>query len=246
MKSHKRPKQPEQKAQKDCSRFADTTQATQNTVSAERAPKRGHRRSRARRSGDHMTHTDSNETQHPREGCGRRGRGGPKAGYGPRGQHRAKRALKHGDLKFFIIALLKDAPRHGYDMMTEIEALSKGAYKPSPGVMYPALNLIQDMGWATTEDQNGKKTYSITGEGVAALAENEERITAIYERLERLSQPKETGEARPLRMALDGLRHDVKSYMRQNRGDEVKREKLAKIIAKARAEIAELTEVKNT
>ncbi|MGJ8561947.1 MAG: PadR family transcriptional regulator [Alphaproteobacteria bacterium] len=193
-----------------------------------------------------MTHTDSNETQHPREGCGRRGRGGPKAGYGPRGQHRAKRALKHGDLKFFIIALLKDAPRHGYDMMTEIEALSKGAYKPSPGVMYPALNLIQDMGWATTEDQNGKKTYSITGEGVAALAENEERITAIYERLERLSQPKETGEARPLRMALDGLRHDVKSYMRQNRGDEVKREKLAKIIAKARAEIAELTEVKNT
>jgi DNA-binding PadR family transcriptional regulator len=80
-----------------------------------------------------------------------------------------------GDLKYVILDLLKDKPRHGYDIIRELEELSYGFYKPSPGVIYPTLQMLQEMGYASSTEQEGKKVYSITEEGLKFL-ENRSNI----------------------------------------------------------------------
>jgi len=71
--------------------------------------------------------------------------------------------------------LLKDKPRHGYDIIRELEELSYGFYKPSPGVIYPTLQMLEEMGYASSTEQDGKKVYSITEEGLKFL-ENQSNI----------------------------------------------------------------------
>jgi len=80
-----------------------------------------------------------------------------------------------GDLKYVILDLLKDKPRHGYDIIRELEELSYGFYKPSPGVIYPTLQMLEEMGYASSTEQEGKKVYSITKEGLKFL-ENQSNI----------------------------------------------------------------------
>jgi DNA-binding PadR family transcriptional regulator len=80
-----------------------------------------------------------------------------------------------GDLKYVILDLLKDKPRHGYDIIRELEELSYGFYKPSPGVIYPTLQMLEEMGYASSTEQEGKKVYSITEEGLKFL-ENQSDI----------------------------------------------------------------------
>jgi len=79
-------------------------------------------------------------------------------------------AFQKGDLKYIILDLLKDKPRHGYDIIRELEEQSYGFYKPSPGVIYPTLQMLQEMGYASSTEQEGKKVYSITEEGLKFLA----------------------------------------------------------------------------
>jgi DNA-binding PadR family transcriptional regulator len=65
--------------------------------------------------------------------------------------------------------MLKDKPRHGYDIIRELEEQSYGFYKPSPGVIYPTLQMLEEMGYASSNEQGGKKVYSITEEGLKFL-----------------------------------------------------------------------------
>ena len=74
-------------------------------------------------------------------------------------------SFQKGDLKYVILDLLKDKPRHGYDIIRELEELSYGFYKPSPGVIYPTLQMLEEMGYASSTEQEGKRVYSITEEG---------------------------------------------------------------------------------
>jgi DNA-binding PadR family transcriptional regulator len=74
-------------------------------------------------------------------------------------------SFQKGDLKYVILDLLKDKPRHGYDIIRELEKLSYGFYKPSPGVIYPTLQMLEEMGYASSTEQEGKRVYSITEEG---------------------------------------------------------------------------------
>ncbi|MER5178562.1 PadR family transcriptional regulator [Streptomyces sp. NPDC002896] len=96
---------------------------------------------------------------------GRGGRGGPG---GPRG--RARR----GDVRASILALLKDRPMHGYEMIREIGERSGGAWKPSPGSVYPTLQLLEDEGLIVSADEGGKKLFSLTESGRAAADEGPE------------------------------------------------------------------------
>ncbi|WP_217209649.1 PadR family transcriptional regulator [Streptomyces sp. AC550_RSS872] len=85
---------------------------------------------------------------------------GPKGGRGgPRG--RARR----GDVRASILALLKDRPMHGYEMIQEIAERSGGAWKPSPGSVYPTLQLLEDEGLIVSESEGGKKLFSLTESG---------------------------------------------------------------------------------
>jgi DNA-binding PadR family transcriptional regulator len=84
-------------------------------------------------------------------------------------------SFQKGDLKYVILDLLKEKPRHGYDIIRELEELSYGFYKPSPGVIYPTLQMLQEMGYVSSTEQEGKRVYSITEEGLKFL-ENQSNI----------------------------------------------------------------------
>ena len=109
---------------------------------------------------------------------GRAGSGGP-----PRGRRRSQ--LGSDDLRLLILFLIAEKPRHGYDVIKAIETLSDGQYVPSPGVIYPTLTMLQDLGHIEEVPEEGsRKTYQATSEGRAVLEEQAERMTEVLERMD--------------------------------------------------------------
>ena len=106
------------------------------------------------------------------------GRGGPGRG------GRIGRFLEHGDLRFVVLALIEEQPRHGYELIKELEERSGGAYRPSPGVVYPTLSLLEDEGFVRQAGgDTGRKLYEITDEGRAALDQNRPGVEAVFARM---------------------------------------------------------------
>jgi DNA-binding PadR family transcriptional regulator len=94
-----------------------------------------------------------------------------------------------GHLKYLILQLLDEKPRHGYEIIKEIEDRFGGAYSPSPGTIYPTLTLLEDLGYARVKpEEGGKKIYEITDEGRAHLAENKPLIDDIFSKIEDFAQ----------------------------------------------------------
>lgn len=87
-----------------------------------------------------------------------------------------------GKVKFIILDLLKDKPKHGYEIMKDMEAKGAGFYAPSPGSIYPTLQMLEDMGYVVSKELDGKKVYEITDEGRKYLGENRETVDDIHER----------------------------------------------------------------
>src|SRR5262249_20395913 len=91
--------------------------------------------------------------------------------FGKRGRGRQRQ--RRGDIKFVLLELLKDQPRHGYELIKILEERSSGFYRPSPGVVYPSLQLLEDEGNVTSETVEGKRVYTITDAGRKLLEEQE-------------------------------------------------------------------------
>jgi len=121
-----------------------------------------------------MRHCYRQEGQggHPRHRYGGPGRQG-RYGYGGPGRrgHRARR----GDVRTAILLLLAEEPRNGYGLMQEIEERSAGAWKPSPGSVYPLLAQLEDEGLIAPDESDGRKVLVLTDEGKVTLAERGER-----------------------------------------------------------------------
>ena len=114
---------------------------------------------------------------------GERGRGGG-------------RVFDQGDLRWVILRLLAEKPSHGYELIKAIEEKLGGAYSPSPGVIYPTLTLLEDMGFAVvTPGAGAKKAYAITHEGAAALADNKATIDSIFQRIAAVAERNAGGPA---------------------------------------------------
>lgn len=94
-------------------------------------------------------------------------RGGPFAGGLPR--HRGGR-MRRGDIRTALLAVLTEGPGHGYDVIKTLEEKSGGAWKPSPGSVYPTLQLLEDEGLVRSSEREGKRVYEITDEGRAEAA----------------------------------------------------------------------------
>ena len=108
-------------------------------------------------------------------GGGRRGRGGP---------FRGGRMFEQGDLKYVILQLLDEKPRHGYEIIKALEERFGGMYSPSAGTVYPTLTLLEDLGYARVNvEDGGKKIYSITDEGRAYLTQNRSAVDDIFDRI---------------------------------------------------------------
>lgn len=93
------------------------------------------------------------------------------------------RKLRSADLQLLILALLGEQPYHGYELIKAIDARSRGYYVPSPGMIYPALSYLEEVGHAKVDAEGTKKRYSLTVEGEAYLAENRATAEALFEQL---------------------------------------------------------------
>ncbi|MDI3424200.1 PadR family transcriptional regulator [Streptomyces luteolus] len=107
-------------------------------------------------------------------GPGFGGPGGPGGPWGGRGRGGGRGRARRGDVRASILALLKDRPMHGYEMIQEIAERSGGAWKPSPGSVYPTLQLLEDEGLIVSETEGGKKLFSLTEAGTSAADEGPE------------------------------------------------------------------------
>ncbi|QGM98017.1 PadR family transcriptional regulator [Methylocystis parvus] len=138
------------------------------------------------------------------EGFGRRGFGRP--GEGMRGGGR-RRMFEGGELRLVILLLLESEPRHGYDVIREIETRTGGAYAPSPGVVYPTLTLLEELGQVESRAAEGaKKLYAITEAGSAHLAANRAEADAALARLDELRKKSEVVDAGPVFRAMSNLK----------------------------------------
>jgi len=104
--------------------------------------------------------------------------------HGPgRGGRHGGRLFDYGELRLLLLAIIADAPSHGYELIKTVEDRFGGSYSPSPGVIYPTLSWLDDMGYAAIEPaEGGRKRYSITPEGKAFLAANRAAIDELMAR----------------------------------------------------------------
>jgi DNA-binding PadR family transcriptional regulator len=127
------------------------------------------------------------------------------------------RVFDQGDLRLVILRLIAEKPRHGYDLIKEIEERLGGSYSPSPGVIYPTLTLLEEMGQASVAaGDGGKKLYAITPDGEAALAASKTAVDAIFARIAAVSAAHGGGPAPQIVRAMQNLR--VALHMRLARG----------------------------
>jgi DNA-binding PadR family transcriptional regulator len=150
----------------------------------------------------------------PRESGRPLGFFGGMMGRGGRGLHgfRAGRKMGADDLQLVILALLEEKPRHGYEIIKALDERSGGFYSPSPGMVYPALTYIEEIGHAAVESEGAKKLYRITDEGRRYLDERRAFAEAIFAQLRWIGSRMEH-----VRRAFEGDEHlassesDVKS-----------------------------------
>ena len=136
---------------------------------------------------------------------GRRGDGGP--GHG-RGEGRGRRRMfEGGELRLVMLLLIEAEPRHGYDLIREIETRTGGAYAPSPGVVYPTLALLEDVGHAEARVSEGaRKLFAITPAGIAHLNDNRAEAEAALARLDALARKDEALDTGPVFRAMSNLK----------------------------------------
>ena len=96
---------------------------------------------------------------------------------------RAGKMLAQGDVRLLALALIAEQPRHGYEIIKVLEEKTAGWYAPSPGMVYPTLTYLEEVGYVTGQAEGAKKLYTITEEGKAHLAENRDFVDAVLERL---------------------------------------------------------------
>lgn len=122
---------------------------------------------------------------------------GPGRHHGPRPDHdddhphgrgrrggRAGRLFDHGELRLVVLAMIAERPRHGYEIIKEIEDRTAAAYSPSPGVIYPTLTMLEELGHATVAEDGGKKLYAATPDGAAYLAAHKTGVDAALGRMQ--------------------------------------------------------------
>lgn len=179
--------------------------------------------------------------------------GGP--GHGLGGFERGRK-LGADDLQLLILALLAERPRHGYELIKEIDQRSQGYYVPSPGMIYPSLSYLEEVGYASVQVEGAKKLYTISASGQAHLDEHRAAVDAMLAQLslfgERMARLREQvgdeagapldggrggrrdGWPGPLGATVEGL----KAALRERRsGSAAELQRICEILVRAAAEI---------
>ena len=165
---------------------------------------------------------------------------------GPRGKHwrgRAGRLFEQGDLKYVILRLLEEKPRHVYEIIKELEGRFGGSYVPSPGTVYPTLTMLEDMGFARAvpEGEGGKKVYEITHEGRKYLAEHSTTVDDIFERIAKFVEGFTDTPMTELNHAFQRLARATYKTATGHMGEKETLERLRDIIRRAADEVEAAT-----
>ena len=136
------------------------------------------------------------------------GFGGGRRGGGGRGERSGRqRMFDGGELRLVLLKLIADEPRHGYDLIRQIEDLAGCSYAPSPGVIYPTLTLLDDMGLIEAQQSDGaKKLFAITDAGRAELEVNSEIVGAALARLTAVGEETQRTDPASIRRAMGNLK----------------------------------------
>jgi DNA-binding PadR family transcriptional regulator len=130
-------------------------------------------------------------------------------GDGPSGGHRGrdrKRMFEGGKLRLVLLKLIADEPRHGYQLIKAIEELTEGDYAPSPGIVYPTLTMLEDMGLIREQkSKDSKKVFEVTDDGRAHLEENSDEIEELIEKLEGHGRNRRHGQRPEIGRAIGNL-----------------------------------------
>ena len=139
--------------------------------------------------------------------------------HGPgRGGRHGGRLFDYGELRLLLLAIISDAPSHGYELIKTVEERFGGNYSPSPGVIYPTLSWLDDMGYAAIEPaEGGRKRYSITPDGKAFLAANRVAIDDLMARAGGGGPGGREGVPAPVVRAMENLKLALR--LRLRRGD---------------------------
>jgi DNA-binding PadR family transcriptional regulator len=124
---------------------------------------------------------------------------------GHRGGGRRRRMFDGEELRLVLLKLIADKPRHGYDLIRDIEERTGGAYAPSAGVIYPTLTMLDDMGLIEAVSEGSRKEYAATEAGRAHLEERAEEVAALFERLDALGEERSRVDRAPIRRATANL-----------------------------------------
>jgi DNA-binding PadR family transcriptional regulator len=157
---------------------------------------------------------------------------------------RAGRRLASGDLQLVLLALLAEQPSHGYELIKALEERSDGFYSPSPGMVYPALTWLEEMGYTSVAAEGAKKLYSITDTGRTHLSENQDAADAMLSQLEQIGR--KMGRLREAFgededsdwRELEAVRRELKHALREKRGASA--EERSRIIAILKQAIAQI------
>lgn len=119
---------------------------------------------------------------------------------------RSRRMFDSGELRFVLLKLIADEPRHGYDLIRAIEDMTGGRYAPSPGVVYPTLSLLAEMGHvAEQQSDDTRKRFAITAEGSQILEVNRALVDTLLARLTDLGAEAKRTDGAPIRRAMGNL-----------------------------------------
>ena len=160
---------------------------------------------------------------------------------GREGGGRSRRMFDGGELRLVLLKLIADQPRHGYDLIREIESLTGGAYAPSPGVVYPTLTMLDDMGFIEAAASEGaKKAFQATDAGKAELEANAEAVQALIAKLASLGEERSKTDARSIRRAMGNLREVLVDRLNTGEVDEDTLHQIVALIDEAAQKIERL------
>ncbi|WP_072569666.1 PadR family transcriptional regulator [Enterobacter sp. SA187] len=153
---------------------------------------------------------------------------------------RRPRFFGHGDLRLVILDLLSRNASHGYELIKAIEQLTLGHYTPSPGVIYPTLDFLQEQALIAIGEDGGRKKIAITAAGTQWLAENAEQLGQIQARIKARSVGYLLRQDPQMKRALDNFKAVLDRKVNQENVSAAQREQIIAVIDRAALEISQL------
>lgn len=148
--------------------------------------------------------------------------------------------FQKGDIKYVILDMIKDKPRYGYEIIRALEERSHGFYTPSPGVVYPTLQMLEEIGYVSASERDGKKTYTITEEGMKFLKERQDLADEVRSHMRHHWNPENMGAIRQMMNELGRIGRLMGRRLGKADPDKIRR--ISEVVSRTYKEISEILE----